>query len=29
MEAQFSELLNAAEGTSGLYFSYDVNLTLW
>ncbi|CAL9207268.1 unnamed protein product [Musa hybrid cultivar] len=28
MEAQFSELLNAAEGTSGLYFSYDVNLTL-
>ncbi|URE00109.1 SacI domain, partial [Musa troglodytarum] len=29
MEAEFSVLLNAAEGTSGLYFSYDVNLTLW
>ncbi|THU67093.1 hypothetical protein C4D60_Mb05t21020 [Musa balbisiana] len=28
MEAEFSVLLNAAEGTSGLYFSYDVNLTL-
>ncbi|KAF8405537.1 hypothetical protein HHK36_010444 [Tetracentron sinense] len=28
METEFSVLLNAAEGTSGLYFSYDVNLTL-
>ncbi|XP_043709836.1 phosphoinositide phosphatase SAC7-like [Telopea speciosissima] len=28
METEFSVLLNAAEKTSGLYFSYDVNLTL-
>ncbi|KAL6634172.1 hypothetical protein ACP70R_026843 [Stipagrostis hirtigluma subsp. patula] len=28
MEAQFSQLLDAAEKTIGLYFSYDVNLTL-
>ncbi|KAH7692020.1 Phosphoinositide phosphatase SAC6 protein [Dioscorea alata] len=28
METEFSMLLNAAEGTSGLYFSYDINLTL-
>lgn len=28
MESEFSMLLNAAERTSGLYFSYDVNLTL-
>ncbi|RWR92952.1 phosphoinositide phosphatase SAC6 isoform X1 [Cinnamomum micranthum f. kanehirae] len=28
METEFSVLLNAAERTSGLYFSYDVNLTL-
>ncbi|OVA00609.1 Synaptojanin [Macleaya cordata] len=28
MESEFSVLLNAAERTSGLYFSYDVNLTL-
>ncbi|KAL6899782.1 hypothetical protein ACP4OV_006440 [Aristida adscensionis] len=28
METQFSELLDAAERTIGLYFSYDVNLTL-
>ncbi|XP_077219947.1 phosphoinositide phosphatase SAC6-like [Tasmannia lanceolata] len=28
METEFSMLLNAAERTSGLYFSYDVNLTL-
>nr|XP_010918247.1 phosphoinositide phosphatase SAC6 isoform X2 [Elaeis guineensis] len=28
MEAEFSVLLNAAERTSGLFFSYDVNLTL-
>ncbi|KAK9285695.1 hypothetical protein L1049_024894 [Liquidambar formosana] len=28
METEFSELLNVAERTSGLYFSYDVNLTL-
>ncbi|CAN4078597.1 unnamed protein product [Withania somnifera] len=28
MEAQFSALLNVAEKTPGLYFSYDVNVTL-
>ncbi|PIA46780.1 hypothetical protein AQUCO_01500374v1 [Aquilegia coerulea] len=28
MESEFSMLLNAAERTSGLYFSYDVNLTV-
>lgn len=28
METEFSMLLNAAERTSGLYFSYDVNLTV-
>lgn len=28
MEAEFSTLLNVAEKTHGLYFSYDVNLTL-
>ncbi|GMH06601.1 hypothetical protein Nepgr_008441 [Nepenthes gracilis] len=28
MEAEFSALLNTSEGTSGLFFSYDVNLTL-
>lgn len=28
LEAEFTVLLNAAERTSGLYFSYDVNLTL-
>ncbi|XP_068646601.1 phosphoinositide phosphatase SAC6-like [Aristolochia californica] len=28
METEFSELLNAAEGMCGLYFSYNVNLTL-
>ncbi|XP_006662879.1 phosphoinositide phosphatase SAC7-like [Oryza brachyantha] len=28
METEFSELLDAAERTIGLYFSYDVNLTL-
>uniref|UniRef100_A0A0D3HKY9 SAC domain-containing protein n=3 Tax=Oryza TaxID=4527 RepID=A0A0D3HKY9_9ORYZ len=28
MESEFSELLDAAERTIGLYFSYDVNLTL-
>ncbi|CAI9110499.1 OLC1v1010544C1 [Oldenlandia corymbosa var. corymbosa] len=28
MEAEFSGLLNVAEQTSGLYFSYDVNITL-
>ncbi|XP_038882829.1 phosphoinositide phosphatase SAC7 [Benincasa hispida] len=28
MEAEFSGLLNVAEKTSGLYFSYDTNLTL-
>ncbi|CAA7391252.1 unnamed protein product [Spirodela intermedia] len=28
LEHEFSMLLNAAERTSGLYFSYDVNLTL-
>ncbi|XP_060193804.1 phosphoinositide phosphatase SAC6-like [Lycium barbarum] len=28
MEAQFSALLNVAERTPGLYFSYDVNITL-
>ncbi|KAF6157805.1 hypothetical protein GIB67_038273 [Kingdonia uniflora] len=28
METEFTVLLNAAEKTSGLYFSYDVNLTL-
>ncbi|XP_072956221.1 phosphoinositide phosphatase SAC7-like isoform X2 [Typha angustifolia] len=28
VEAEFSNLLNAAERTSGLYFSYDINLTL-
>lgn len=28
METEFSGLLNIAERTSGLYFSYDVNLTL-
>ncbi|XP_057965812.1 phosphoinositide phosphatase SAC6-like [Malania oleifera] len=28
METEFSVLLNAAERTSGLYFSYDTNLTL-
>ncbi|XP_020084555.1 phosphoinositide phosphatase SAC6-like isoform X2 [Ananas comosus] len=28
MESEFSTLLDAAHGTSGLYFSYDVNLTL-
>ncbi|RZC45730.1 hypothetical protein C5167_038690 [Papaver somniferum] len=28
MESEFSVLLSAAERTTGLYFSYDVNLTL-
>ncbi|KAL3525181.1 hypothetical protein ACH5RR_013553 [Cinchona calisaya] len=28
METEFSGLLNVAEKTSGLYFSYDVNITL-
>lgn len=28
LEAEFSTLLNAAKKTHGLYFSYDVNLTL-
>ncbi|MCE3052274.1 Fimbrin, actin-bundling protein [Datura stramonium] len=28
MEAQFTALLNVAEKTHGLYFSYDVNITL-
>lgn len=28
LEAEFSVLLNAAERNSGLYFSYDVNLTI-
>ncbi|KAJ8567708.1 hypothetical protein K7X08_019916 [Anisodus acutangulus] len=28
MEAQFTALLNVAERTPGLYFSYDVNITL-
>ncbi|OIT06518.1 PREDICTED: phosphoinositide phosphatase SAC6-like [Nicotiana attenuata] len=28
MEAEFSALLNVAERTPGLYFSYDVNITL-
>uniref|UniRef100_A0A0D3F6C5 SAC domain-containing protein n=1 Tax=Oryza barthii TaxID=65489 RepID=A0A0D3F6C5_9ORYZ len=28
METEFSELLHAAEKTIGLYFSYDINLTL-
>ncbi|KAL0429968.1 UNVERIFIED_CONTAM: Phosphoinositide phosphatase SAC7 [Sesamum radiatum] len=28
MEAEFSRLLNVAERTPGLYFSYDVNITL-
>ncbi|XP_062219309.1 phosphoinositide phosphatase SAC7-like isoform X3 [Phragmites australis] len=28
METEFSELLDAAERTIGLYFSYDINLTL-
>ncbi|KAH0719166.1 hypothetical protein KY285_015197 [Solanum tuberosum] len=28
MEAEFSALLNVAEKTLGLYFSYDVNITL-
>lgn len=28
MESEFSRLLNVAERTPGLYFSYDVNLTL-
>jgi hypothetical protein len=28
METEFSELLDAAERTIGLHFSYDVNLTL-
>ncbi|KAF0896558.1 hypothetical protein E2562_024696, partial [Oryza meyeriana var. granulata] len=28
METEYSELLDAAEKTIGLYFSYDVNLTL-
>ncbi|KAL9247594.1 hypothetical protein vseg_021011 [Gypsophila vaccaria] len=28
METEFSTLLNSAQGTSGLFFSYDVNLTL-
>ena len=28
MEAEFSGLLNVAEKTSGLFFSYDTNLTL-
>ncbi|KAK3005919.1 hypothetical protein RJ639_017792 [Escallonia herrerae] len=28
METEFSELLNVAERTPGLYFSYDVNITL-
>lgn len=29
MEAEFSVLLEAAQSTPGLYFSYDINLTLW
>jgi hypothetical protein len=28
MESEFSELLDAAEKTIGLHFSYDINLTL-
>jgi hypothetical protein len=28
MESDISELLDAAERTMGLYFSYDINLTL-
>ncbi|KAL9270933.1 Phosphoinositide phosphatase SAC6-like protein [Drosera capensis] len=28
MEIEFASLLNAAEGTPGLYFSYDANITL-
>ncbi|KZV26756.1 hypothetical protein F511_33153 [Dorcoceras hygrometricum] len=28
MESEFSHLLNVAERTNGLYFSYDVNITL-
>ena len=28
METEFSGLLNIAERTSGLYFSYETNLTL-
>lgn len=28
METEFSGLLNIAEKTSGLYFSYETNLTL-
>jgi len=28
MEKEFSELLEAAERTIGLHFSYDINLTL-
>ncbi|XP_010550496.1 PREDICTED: phosphoinositide phosphatase SAC6 isoform X2 [Tarenaya hassleriana] len=28
METEFSRLLSVAEGTSGLYFSYEINLTL-
>ncbi|KAK6127585.1 hypothetical protein DH2020_038675 [Rehmannia glutinosa] len=28
MESEFSRLLNVAERTQGLYFSYDVNITL-
>ncbi|PKI37434.1 hypothetical protein CRG98_042175 [Punica granatum] len=28
VETEFSELLNVAEHTPGLYFSYDTNLTL-
>ena len=28
MESEISELLDAAERTMGLYFSYDINLTL-
>jgi hypothetical protein len=28
MESEISELLDAAERTVGLYFSYDINLTL-
>ena len=28
METEFSKLLSVAEKTTGLYFSYQVNLTL-
>ncbi|KAH9616366.1 hypothetical protein KSS87_020697 [Heliosperma pusillum] len=28
METEFSTLLNCAQGTTGLFFSYDVNLSL-